>query len=63
MSGEQELMQALDPAQLAAAKYVPYPRRKLGLGITALLWLLRVYVLIAVPLVFYAFWRGLAAGY
>lgn len=35
------------------------PRRKLGPGLTVLLWLLRIYVLIAVPLVIYAFVRAL----
>jgi hypothetical protein len=33
----------------------PLPRRKLGPGILALLWILRIYVMIAVPLVIYAF--------
>jgi hypothetical protein len=33
----------------------PLPRRKLGSGILALLWILRIYVMIAVPLVVYAF--------
>jgi hypothetical protein len=37
----------------------PLPRRKLGPGIVALLWILRVYVLIAVPLVVYAFVKAL----
>jgi len=37
----------------------PLPRRKLGPGMTALLWLLRLYVLIAVPLVVYAFIKAL----
>jgi hypothetical protein len=33
----------------------PLPRRKLGPGIVALLWILRIYVMLAVPLVVYAF--------
>jgi len=37
----------------------PLPRRRLGLGLTLVLWLLRIYVLIAVPLVVYAFVRAL----
>ena len=37
----------------------PYPQRKLGPGPLALLWLLRLYVLIAVPLVVYAFIKAL----
>jgi hypothetical protein len=37
----------------------PYPRRKLGAGTIIVLWTLRVYVLVAVPLVVYAFLRAL----
>ena len=37
----------------------PLPRRKLGPGTTLFLWMLRVYVLIAVPLVVYAFVKAL----
>ncbi|HEY5094710.1 MAG TPA: hypothetical protein VII69_06335 [Candidatus Eremiobacteraceae bacterium] len=33
----------------------PLPRRTLSPGILALLWILRIYVMIAVPLVIYAF--------
>ncbi|HME80648.1 MAG TPA: hypothetical protein VKF82_01080 [Candidatus Eremiobacteraceae bacterium] len=36
-----------------------FGRRKLSPGITALLWVLRIYVLIAVPLVVYAFVKAL----
>jgi hypothetical protein len=39
----------------------PYPRRRLGAGTIVLLWILRVYVLVAVPLVVYAFLRALHA--
>lgn len=38
------------------------PRRKLSAGVVALLWLLRAYVLIAVPLVVYAFFHALRHG-
>jgi len=37
----------------------PLPRRELGASTTLLLWVLRIYVLIAVPLVIYAFVRAL----
>jgi hypothetical protein len=50
---------ALEPSQLAAAKMRPYPRRKLGRGILSLLVLLRVYVVIAIPIVAYAFIHAL----
>ena len=38
----------------------PLPRRKLGPGILTLLWILRIYVMIAVPLVVYAFISALS---
>jgi len=37
----------------------PLPRRTLGPGILVLLWVLRLYVMVAVPLVVYAFFRAL----
>jgi hypothetical protein len=37
----------------------PLPRRKLGPGILTVLWILRVYVMIAVPLVIYAFFNAI----
>ncbi len=52
---------ALDPAQLTAAKQRPLPRRRLGRGALALLIVLRVYVLIAIPIVGYAFVHALLA--
>ena len=39
----------------------PLPRRTLGPGLLVLLWALRIYVLIAVPLVIYAFVHALRA--
>jgi hypothetical protein len=38
---------------------VPLPRRTLGPRLVALLWALRIYVVVAVPLVVYAFIRAL----
>lgn len=55
-----ELLQALEPEQVSARRYAPYPRRALGRGVRVLLWGLRVYVLVAVPLVIYAFIRAAA---
>ncbi|MDA8251925.1 MAG: hypothetical protein M0Z28_22555 [Rhodospirillales bacterium] len=49
----------LEPTQLTAATERKLPRRRLGHGATALLVLLRIYVLIAVPIVGYAFVRAL----
>jgi hypothetical protein len=37
----------------------PLPRRTLGPGILVLLWVLRLYVMVAVPLVVYAFFKAL----
>jgi hypothetical protein len=55
-------MEILEPAQLAAARQTPLPRRALPRGVVALLFLLRIYVLVAVPLVVYAFIRALRHG-
>jgi hypothetical protein len=55
-----EFLHALEPEQRTARRYALYPRRVLGRGVRALLWVLRAYVLVAVPLVVYAFIR--AAG-
>ena len=55
-----EFLKALEPEQTAARRYIPYPRRKLGRGVKTLLWVLRVYVLVAVPLVIYAFVKAAA---
>ena len=55
-----EILKALEPEQRAGRRNTPYPRRKLGRGVRVLLWVLRVYVVIAVPLVIYAFVRAAA---
>jgi len=56
---DQEALDALEPAQLSLAAGTPLPRRKLGRGTLALLVLLRIYVLSAVPLIAYAFFKAL----
>jgi hypothetical protein len=55
------LMDALEPAQLTLATQQPLPRRVLGRGTLALLVLLRIYVVIAIPVVGYAFFHALHA--
>lgn len=50
---------ALEPDQLTAATKQPLPRRTLGRGVLILLILLRVYVVIAIPIVGYAFVHAL----
>lgn len=62
MQYDPELIAALEANQLTAAAERPLPRRKLGGGTLALLILLRVYVVIAIPIVGYAFVHALLAS-
>lgn len=50
-----EILKALEPEQVSGRRYAPYPRRQWSRGVRLLLWILRLYVLLAVPLVIYAF--------
>jgi hypothetical protein len=59
MSYDPTLIDALEPGQLTAATDVPLPRRRLGRATTILLIALRIYILIAVPIVGYAFVHAL----
>jgi hypothetical protein len=52
---ESTILAALEPAQRTATLSEPFPRRRLGTGTLLLLWILRIYVLFAVPLVIYTF--------
>jgi hypothetical protein len=61
VSYDPKLIAALEPGQLSAATTRPLPRRKLGWGAVALLVLLRVYILIAIPIVCYAFVHAILA--
>jgi hypothetical protein len=62
MASDAALIGVLEPAQLSAAIARPLPRRRFGRGVLALLILLRVYVVLAIPLVGYAFIHALAAS-
>ena len=62
MRYDPEALAALEPGQYAAAKQAPLPRRQLGRGVLALLALLRVYVLIAIAIVAYAFIHALTSS-
>lgn len=62
MSYDPKVVAALEPTQLSAATDQPLPRRRLGRGTLALLILLRVYVLVAIPLVGYAFVHALTTA-
>jgi hypothetical protein len=55
------LLHALEPSQLTSATREPLPRKALGRGAVLLLVVLRIYVVVAVALVCYAFVRALIA--
>ena len=59
MAIDPALIGALEPNQLVSAASLPLPRRKLTPGILALLILLRIFVLVAIPIVIYAFVHAL----
>ena len=59
MTYDPKVLGALEPGQFTAVSERPLPRRKLGRGALALLIALRVYVVIAIPIVAYAFIRAL----
>jgi hypothetical protein len=59
MRHDPALLGALDPNQLTAATQRKLPRRVLGRGTIALLILLRIYVVVAIPVVLYAFIHAL----
>lgn len=59
MNCDPKLLDALEPSQLTAVSRCPLPRRSLGRGTLGLLIALRLYVLVAVPIVGYAFVHAL----
>jgi hypothetical protein len=59
MQHDPSLIGVLEPDQLTTATMRPLPRRKLGWWVLALLILLRVYIVIAIPIVIYAFVHAL----
>ena len=61
-SNHSRLTNALDPSQLTSETQRPLPRRKLGRRTVALLVLLRLYVLAAIPVACYAFLHAVLAG-
>ncbi|MGH7038712.1 MAG: hypothetical protein ACREE4_07150 [Stellaceae bacterium] len=61
MNCDPKLLDALEPSQLTAVSQRPLPRRSLGRGALGLLIALRLYVLIAIPIVGYAFVHALLA--
>ena len=59
MANDPALIHALETDQLVASTARPLPRRVLSRGVLALLVALRVYVLIAIPIVGFAFVHAL----
>ncbi|GAC1343027.1 MAG: hypothetical protein NVSMB18_18080 [Acetobacteraceae bacterium] len=59
MDHDAELLGALEPRQFSAVQQQKLPRRALGRFTRALLVLLRLYIIVAVPVVVYAFVRAL----
>lgn len=49
----------LEPDQLAIARRTPLQRRRLGRGMLAMMWILRIYVFLALPLVAYVFFSSM----
>jgi len=49
----------LDWDQMTVNTATPLPRRRLPRGVTALLWTLRVYVIVALPMIAYTFVHSL----
>ena len=62
MQYDPKLISALEAGQRTAESERPLPRRVLGRGTMALLIVLRIYVVIAIPIVAYAFIHALLAS-
>ncbi len=60
MNEHHELLGVLEPGQRSGPGQAPLPRRVLGRGTLVLLVMLRVYVLLAVPVVGWAFVHALS---
>ncbi|HQT63194.1 MAG: hypothetical protein B7Z75_12035 [Acidocella sp. 20-57-95] len=59
ISQRPDFVHLLEEAQMSHAKHTPLPRRHLSKTVQALLIALRVYVLLALPVVAYAFIHAL----
>lgn len=59
MATDPALISALDPDQLVTATSQPLPRRKLTPGVLALLVAMRAFIVVAIPIVIYAFVHAL----
>jgi hypothetical protein len=56
---DDELIQALEPDQLAAATSKPLPRYHLSRTVNVALWLLRIFVIVMTALVVYTFVKAI----
>ena len=59
---DEALLRVLQTAQFDAVNRAKLPRRELTRGTLALLILLRIYVILAIPIVAYAFIRAVSAS-
>lgn len=59
LRGHTSVLDSLEPSQLTRYAERPLPRKRLRRGTLVLLVVLRIYVLIAIPIVAYAFVRAL----
>ncbi len=57
-----QVREALEPAQLGAARHTPYGRRSLSAGALAAMWGLRLYALLMVLVVIYSVVQAIHAG-
>lgn len=59
MDYDSQLLGALEPGQLSAALELPVPKCKVGRAALILLIMLRLYVIVAIPIVGYTFAQAL----
>lgn len=56
------LEEVLEPEQMARMRRRPLERRRVGPALLAVMWLLRIYVFLALPLVAYVFFASLRSA-
>ena len=59
MPFDRALFDALEPGQRSEISRLPLPRKQLGWSAKTLLVILRIYVVVAIPVVIYAFNKAL----
>jgi hypothetical protein len=63
LTSDPDLLNLLEKSQLSSEKLRPYPRRALGRRATAVMIFLRLYVILSLPIVAYAFIHALALNH